>query len=143
MKLKEGRPDQQGWWWCWREGMLEPDLRRLIFDGDSVLGYYVKPGAFLRDAAVRYTHFAGPVEPPDIPEPSRIEMTGRITGKPVCLASVGRTTYYLVLEGDGINRLFYNVPLKITLERSDENATCPHCKEKGKYYFCPVCKGKE
>ena len=115
VKLKEERPDRQGYWWCWKEGMYEAVLRAFLFDCNSNIQ------CISESALKKYTHFAL-VERPDIPVPSRIQMFGELSGKPICFVDssgepTGDTAHYLILEMRSINKLFYNIPLKITLER--------------------------
>ena len=80
MKLKEERPDRQGYWWCWKEG-FNPVLNFLWFSCDMWMIELTKgDNCFnIHIEETGYTHFAGPIEQPDIPVPSRIQMFGELS----------------------------------------------------------------
>jgi len=99
--------------------MLGSDLLDLIFDGDGILGYYVKPGVFVRGVIARYTHFAGPLEEPELPEPERIEIRAYLY-RPGGLDERrhAKGTYYLITDDD-IPKSLAGHGIKITLERME------------------------
>lgn len=116
MKLTRKLPDREGLWWCWQDGMCQARIHPIIWDGDGEPGYYVRAGHFLR-VCVQYTHFAGPILQPDLPEPTRMEIAGRLY-RPASpdKEKLAPHTLYLI-PGERVPDSFTWRSLKIALEK--------------------------
>ena len=114
MRLERKSPDKPGAWWCWMKGMEMPVTRWLV---DPSVG---NDTIFWSG----YTHFAGPIPQPDLPEPATVELRGTMTR--IVYPDLGP---FEVREGgfhcsfwteNEPSASFMGAKLKITLERLDE-----------------------
>lgn len=93
MKLERKKPDRQGYWWCWKEEMDKPVVYFIWLSSGK---WMVKFTRIVNNACypvigktTGFTHFAGPIKGPEVPEPSRVWLSGMITGQPICLVGMG------------------------------------------------------
>ena len=121
MKLVRKLPDKPGAWWCWHEGMkktvveqLRPDMYGNILRGNDSGNVW----SFLDK---QYTHFAGPIPMPDLPEPEKVELTGTMTKivypMPDCFDRHPEGFHCEFWTENEPSQSFMGAKLKITLEK--------------------------